>query len=351
MRAGLRVMLICFVSLCAVLGAARGAGTFVTVPILSFAAWHQPDGLYKTDIFVYDWQTSQLINLTPDIDLNLIEYDWSPDGNIMAITNFSEKGMNILLYDVVQQNFAIPPVRGLSASWSDDNQQLVYLRTSVRGSRTDSDIFLLSVGTLAETNLTNTPDTGEIHPMWTRTNDGVLYRAEHEGNSAIYRLGLDGTTTPGMFSPQDAASILSPDQTMLARIVVNPARRLQLITPSGEVLQEVPLENTLGDLLWSPDGTRVAIAPPSPRPANAYGMREVILYDVERNVLQTYLRDDDYRIEDMAWLPDGQLGFIRSPAPDHDPPWELVILDPETTSAQHRLIPRKLKASHMNWQP
>lgn len=73
---------------------------------------------------------------------------------------------------------------------SPDGKMVVF-----RSKKDGSDLYLVKLGDLSVSRLTNTPETAELLPNWSADSQKVLFSADNQGKTNIYTVGIDGQIT------------------------------------------------------------------------------------------------------------------------------------------------------------
>jgi dipeptidyl aminopeptidase/acylaminoacyl peptidase len=123
------------------------------------------DGDEQWDIFLVSPKTGKVVNLTQTREIAELNPTWSPDGRYLAyeVKPKTSAAYEIDLYDTVMREVkhitaGTPQDKGNSNPiWSKDGKYVVYTQEQAKG--TDSNIFIVDVGTAKSTLLT--PHEGE----------------------------------------------------------------------------------------------------------------------------------------------------------------------------------------------
>lgn len=214
-----------------------------TYPFSEFEPAWSPDGLYiaftvqqmpgKSDLHVYNTVTQTLLALTSD-GMNYRNPVWSPDGKRVAFVGANPvlPGADALFSirpdgtDRIQYTANPGSINGLS--WSPDGNWLVFAQDPA-GSY---DLYAVRSNGISLVNLTNTPTTHEVFPVWQpRATPGVVI-----------------TTPPGQPTPIATSAPVNPASQDLLLIynAATPVFTLQNV--AGRNLNLGPLSFSGGGL-------------------------------------------------------------------------------------------------------
>jgi TolB protein len=143
------------------------------------------------DLYLLDLQSGTVTQLT-----NTPEYDsspsWSPDGKWLVFETYINDSLEIAVMSVtdLKQPFTQlteDPASDHSPVWAPDGRHVAFVST--RGG--DSNIWLANLDVTGEeryTNLSNTPNASESHPVWNQDGSQLLWSstAQTLGYSGIY---------------------------------------------------------------------------------------------------------------------------------------------------------------------
>ena len=158
---------------------------------------------------------------------------WSPDGTLIYVRLVVPTDAGGGLYSVNPDGSNLTFIRripcfGNSLSLSPDGSQAV-----CRG----GDIFLLDLGDLSLTNLTNSPGIGELDPDWSPDGEWIVFGSEVEtpGAPQLYLMRPDGTDTTRLtFSGLTERELTwSPDGEQIAFSRLLPGWSLHTIDIDG----------------------------------------------------------------------------------------------------------------------
>jgi Tol biopolymer transport system component len=230
------------------------------------------------------------------------EYEWSPDGRWIAYWTDDEGSLFVAPADGSGQ--ALRLGEGLAPTWSPDSQRVMYA-ASGRG-------FLCGIYTLPKAG--GTPQLvmeGASAPEWSP--DGALVVARGDPRARTFNLILFRADDPAVrrdlgagagpvWSPDSShvayyrsqggagPGILPPELSSQGTVVV------QAVEPADSTVIEIPVQGSVGDYAWSPDGRRVAVT--------IANQQDVAIYVVDL-VDPTHLR----RLTEghsPSWSPDGK---------------------------------------------
>jgi mono/diheme cytochrome c family protein len=155
----------------------------------------EESGLFRTEIINADGTgRAPLAAIKRDV----CPSDWSPDGEKLALTDFSPKAPTVVIADVNGGNFRTI-TEGSDPQWSPDGKQLLVYR-DVKGKKDRTAIWIVDVdGTGARKIIEeDTPSAPSI--SWNslgpaRFFDGnrIVFSSDRTHNWCIFRINLDGT--------------------------------------------------------------------------------------------------------------------------------------------------------------
>jgi Tol biopolymer transport system component len=132
------------------------------------------------------------MELFTDLPGEQLSFDWSPDGNTLALSNkCNETQTKIYLWDresrkVTTLSQDIP--YGVNPAWSPDGRFLAYANIVER----ITDIFVYDVSTDKAINLTNHPSV-DSQPTWSPDGSQIAFKSDRDGNEDIFIINVDGS--------------------------------------------------------------------------------------------------------------------------------------------------------------
>ena len=249
---------------------------------------------------------------------------WSPDGRKLAfspnlaIANADGSGVQYL-----RRYPSYHP------TWSTDGGFLAFSG----GGGGVPDLYRIGSDGFGEVNLTNTPGQGELDPSWSPRGDSIAFRLGQSGGVGV--ISPDGTGRRIVYQGgpgPESELVWSPDGTRLAFLRRPGLYSIELVvvevaTASARVLAGGNL--TYGDPTWSPDSSRLSFT------------RSVTGGPWPQASLRTVRADgsderDLGRGADLAWSPDGsRIAFVDFG--DHCPSRRGLYVASEDRTNERRL--------------
>lgn len=221
------------------------------------------------DLYLLEIATGDIARLT-----DTKTYDgapsWSPDGGWLASETYLNNNLEIIVQpiaDTSQKPIRLTnnTVADYAPAWAPEGRQLAFVST--RGG--DSDIYLADLditGNDRFTNLSNTPNAIENHPVWTRDGKRLAWASNSYNAhiSGIYVWDAENPNIPAHWVGNgDLPAWNARGDSLLTLIEGADQNYLSAYTLDGAlILQAVPLSGTLRGLLWLPE------ALPDPLPQN-----------------------------------------------------------------------------------
>lgn len=155
----------------------------------------------------------------------VLDPTWSPDGGRIAFAGSPGGPFGIYVFDLETGDVRlVPGTDGISVghpTWSPDGTRIAFEGSTA--SDTDPaqtwDIYAVAVdGSGMTTNLTNTPDVGEIQPAWSWTVDRIAFVEAGPAEGALRTMSSTGADALTVFSGElgPANPVWSPDGTAIA---------------------------------------------------------------------------------------------------------------------------------------
>jgi Tol biopolymer transport system component len=202
---------------------------------------------------------------------------------------------------------AVVYVVGFGAAQAQTPNWIVYAAESSSGL---SDLFMLDVNSGRSINLTQTPDINEQAPQWSPDGEQLAYSTAgseaSEGGICILRLGI-GSDCFEPFGAEDLSPVWSYDGKWLA-ISTTDGYVTDIVVVNVETgesfrpLPDVPLQPIMA---WSPNALQIALVESS-----GISM-QITIVDVITGESRVVTGAGDWRIESLAWSPDGsRIAFL-----------------------------------------
>lgn len=236
---------------------------------------------------------------------------WSPDGTRLALSarrgTRGSYGLILLPLDTRQplrltESPASPP-GDLDPAWSSDGLSLAFVRTTVDG-RQDVCIVLAEGG---EVRRLAREQQGVTGLDWTSDGRSVVYAANREGASGLWRVGVGGGT-PTWVAVGDGGEVYQPSVARNGRGITFAQRSYTtniavIDRTDGHTKAPQPLiESTRWDSNpnVSPDGSKIAFV------SNRSGALEIWMADSEGGNLRRLTSFGGPRVSTPRWSPDGK---------------------------------------------
>lgn len=161
---------------------------------IAYTSWSQQDS--NADIMVMNADGSNIVNLTNNAAYDYLP-SWSPDGTKILFASDRTGNQDIFVMDADGSNvlnltnyFSIE----YTPSWSPDGTKILFVGDN-RGPFFDqSGVFVMnSDGTNVTFLNTSVPAAGGIMPAWSPDGTKVVFSSDRDGNRDIYSINADGT--------------------------------------------------------------------------------------------------------------------------------------------------------------
>lgn len=145
------------------------------------------------NIYLFDTETGLSTAITNNKERNIHPY-FSPDGKYILYNSTQGNGsLDVYMYDRSTGNhkrITQSKENETCARFSPDMKQLVYLKNSEKG----DDIFLYTIKTKSEQNISHTPEIRDGWPVFSADGKSVFYSSLKTGNFCIVHSDLSGKT-------------------------------------------------------------------------------------------------------------------------------------------------------------
>ena len=141
------------------------------------------------DIWLFNSDGANLINLTEDNSLDDLAPSWSPDGRITFSSELHEDDWYLMVLSLIDGSSAILHDNAGSARWSPDGNYLAFEFSGDGG----SNIKLIDFGSSKITDLIAHED--RIYPYdisWSSDNESIYFVSDQDGERDIWRINRDG---------------------------------------------------------------------------------------------------------------------------------------------------------------
>ena len=268
---------------------------------------------------------------------------WSPDEQRMQFRKQNDP-TKVYLSNADGSGELLLPNRG--GRWSADSKMII---SHQRVSATNYDIFVYSVETGENRNLTNSPEF-DADPSFSPDGTKVLFTSARDGNAEVYSINIDGTDLRRLTSDPstDSHASFSPDGTQILFTSDRENENSDVYIMSADGGRPVKFTNwdksneTAGPGGWSPDGTKIAFF------SNRNGMDDIYVASAETVRPKIVLSDTERNSHNPSFSPDGK-NVVYSLESD-DKTGELLILDRETGRA-HAIRKTELPVTQPVWSP
>jgi len=321
-----------------------------------FRTWKRYRGGQADDIWIYNFDTKELENITNNEAQDIIPM-WSDNGKIYflsdrdkrmnifmydlsskstkKITNFTEydvkfpslnmgkiaftSGGEIYLLDTKTDTFDKVPVTIIS-DFASERIELIDASKNIQGSTLSpegdfalfsarGDLFVVPNGKGLTNNLTKTPGAHDRNPTWSPNGDYIAYISDESGEDEIYLVKPDGTDKRQLTDNSDSyrfAAIWSPDSKKI--LTMDKEFRLQYVDVSSGKITDVARSDTweLRDVAWSPDSRWIAYIDYNPQM-----MGLIYVYDTQSGKTQA-VTDGFYSATDVVFTPGGNYMLFKS---------------------------------------
>jgi dipeptidyl aminopeptidase/acylaminoacyl peptidase len=214
---------------------------------IAFSSWNGT----SYDIYIYDFASGSVSQLTSSPDADEVDISWSPDGTKIAYDGGLSGVEYIFLSDPGNPISLNQGSQSTIPEWSPDGSKIAFTKPGTGGKY---DIFTIKPDGSDLINVTQTPDSGEEYFSWQ-----PLFRiCSHVANFAMEcgpgtpqsgpgaRLGGQERSDPRFYRPR---GYVVPDpeafEEAKARANAEVARRRERSAPSGSVLEGVGPQATL----------------------------------------------------------------------------------------------------------
>ncbi len=269
--------------------------------------------------------------------------NWSPDESRMQYMKAGDK-TNVYLSNADGSGEVLLPNRG--GRWSADSR---FITTHQKVIGHNYDIFVYSIETGENRNITNSPDF-DADPSFSPDGSKIVFASGRDGNAEIYAVNVDGSDLRRLtFNPTtDSHAAYSQDGT---QILFNSDREnengdVYLMNADGSNPRKLTTwdksNETAGPGSWSPDGTKISFF------SDRNGKDDIYVVSAETVRPTVVLSDANRHLYGPSFSPDGSTVAYSSAADDRT--GELRTLD--LTSGRTRLLRKtELPATDPVWSP
>lgn len=321
-----------------------------------FRTWKRYRGGQADDIWIYDFDSKELTNITENEAQDIIPM-WADNGKIYFLSD-RDKRMNIFAYDMAAKmtvkvtdfkeydvkfpslnqgkiafsnggelylldtktdNYAKVPVRIVS-DFAAQRTELIDASKNIQGSTLSADgdfalfsargdIFVVPNGKGLTKNITNSPGAHDRNPAWSPDGKHIAWISDKSGEDEIYIAKPDGTEMKQLTKNADTyrfSIIWSPDSKKL--LTMDKEFRLQYVDVASGKVTDVARSDTweLRDVAWSPDSRWIAYIDFNPQM-----MGIINVYDTKTGETRA-VTDGFYSATDVVFTPGGNYILFKS---------------------------------------
>ena len=277
---------------------------------------------------------------------------WSPDGQSIAFTRWTDQSGALMVMDVAGENVRqLTDFAASGIAWSPDGRQLAF--TSGNGYAGDyPQIYVVEAGggdPLRLTSHVNVPtltlSIGNGYPAWSPDGRQIVFVADQiDGPSEIHVMNADGTDVRRLTDSPDrkAGPAWSPDGTQLAFWTDFEGVDVWVMRADGSEQRNLTGSPSIEvEPVWSPDGTQLAFI----RFSDA-GIQLVVIDANGSNERVIY--DSPDHISTLRWSPNGQRFAFVYGNPERSS--DIVVISADGTNLQ-KLTDTPLSESGPMWAP
>jgi Tol biopolymer transport system component len=200
------------------------------------------DERHYFDIFGLDINSGQIKRLTDARNVSKSSPVSSPDGTRIAFSGgendpatwaISSYGIWVVNSDGSNQTRLLNISAAIrSFQWSPDGKRIVYCAYDEKKGLNDADVYVLDIETGASINLTNSPDIGDLDPLWSPDGSKLaICSGTVRGGYRLRVMGTDGKSVTELFdlansfrafaswSPDGKKILFTPGQTLYSAAV------------------------------------------------------------------------------------------------------------------------------------
>jgi tricorn protease len=321
-----------------------------------YRTWKRYRGGQADDIWVYDFDTKKLENITNNPAQDIIPM-WSDNGKIYFLSD-RDKRMNLFCYDIKSKitkkvtdfkeyDVKFPSLNMGKVAFSNGGeiylldtrtdkydkvpvtivsdfsaQRVEYIDASknIQGSTISpkgdfalfaarGDLFIVPNGKGMTKNLTKSPGAHDRNPAWSPDGEYIAYISDESGEDEIYVIKPDGTGKRKLTDNSDTyrfSAIWSPDSKKI--LTSDKKFRLQTIdVASGSVKDIAKTEmREIRDVAWSPDSRWIAFIDYNPQM-----MGIIMVHDTQSGQTRA-VTDGFYSATDVVFTPGGNYMLFKS---------------------------------------
>lgn len=226
-------------------------------------------------MYLIDIDGNNLQQLTYDLDI--VDFDWSPDGKQIALFTIKAKTIKMYIMDVYEGSmqlvleFDIQKAYRQQSEWSPDGQYIAFTSdmNGEGGIYGDDEIYIYELGSgeLRQITDTDSDEGSNNYFSWSPDSTRIAFNASRIDNGGIYIINVENGNEQRLTADMsiEYSPVWSPDGKMLAFNVVVPGTYLiYVIDSDGSNLRLIadskywaaPSDN----ISWSPDSKKIVFS-------------------------------------------------------------------------------------------